>query len=157
MKFGPQTQVVRQRILLILVYLLSCAPLPGQIHDDPVEAFAEAESSDKAVLLVFAGSDWCAPCIRFEKNVLSNESFLEYAEGELVLLRADFPQRNKFSKELRMHYDALAEQYNPKGLFPHLVLIRPDRSVLVTLIYNDGPAADFVSMLDSQLKDEQTR
>lgn len=148
---------MRQEILLIIFFLLSSASLAAQIHDDPVEAFAEAETSDKVVLLVFAGSDWCAPCIRFEKKVLSHDSFLRYAGGELVILRADFPQRNKFPKELRMKYDALAEQYNPKGQFPHLVLIRPDRSVLSTLMYNDEAVEDFVSMIDSQLKDEQTR
>lgn len=148
---------MRQEILLIIFFPLSSASLPAQIHDDPVEAFAEAQASDKVVLLVFAGSDWCAPCIRFERNVLSHESFLSYAADKLVILRADFPQRDKFSEDLRAKYDALAEQYNPKGLFPHLVLIRPDRSMLGTLTYSDEDVDDFVYMIERQLKDEQTR
>lgn len=128
----------------------------AQIHDDPEEAFAESGRCDKMLLLVFAGSDWCAPCIRFEKNILSDGAFLRYAGDRLVILRADFPQRNKYPKELRMKYEALAEQYNPRGLFPHLLLIRPDRSVVSTLVYNDEAVENFVSMIDSQLKDVQT-
>jgi len=147
---------VRREILLI-IFLLCSASLPAQIHDDPEEAFAEAGTSDKMLLLVFAGSDWCAPCIRFEKNILSDGFFLRYAGDRLVILRADFPQRNKYPKELRIKYDVLAEQYNPRGLFPHLLLIRPNRSVVSTMIYNDEAVEDFVSMIDRQLKYEQTR
>ena len=146
-----------RRQILLIIFLLSSASIAAQIHDDPEEAFAEAGISHKMLLLVFAGSDWCAPCIRFEKTILTDGSFLNYAGDRLVVLRADFPQRNKYPKELRMKYDALAEQYNPRGLFPHLLLIRPDRSVVSILVYNEEAVEDFVSMIDSQLKDEQAR
>jgi thiol-disulfide isomerase/thioredoxin len=145
---------VRRRILLLAAAILFHLAVYGQVYDHANEAFDDAEQSGRVVLLVFAGSDWCAPCIRFDKNILAQQKFLDYAERELVVLRADFPQRNKLSVELRMRNDSLAEQYNPNGLFPHLVLIRPDRSVLATLTYDDEPVDVFLSELDFHLKHE---
>lgn len=38
------------------------------------------------VVLVFQGSDWCAPCIKLSKRVWETETFLSYAKQHYVLL-----------------------------------------------------------------------
>lgn len=143
----------RIKLLAAGIFLFGGA-LHGQVYENASKAFDKAEQTGKIVLLVFAGSDWCAPCIRFEKNVMTSQKFLDYASHELVILRADFPQRNRLSQEIRVQNDMLAEQYNPKGLFPHLVLIRSDRTVLGTLLYEDEDVDEFLSRLDFHLKHE---
>ena len=145
------------RITPVLFGLLLSAPLFAQIHDDPAVVFNEAAKSGKHVLLIFSGSDWCAPCATFHGEVLSTGTFLEYAASHLILLRADFPQRNGLARGMRDQYEALAEQYNPQGEFPRIVLLRPDRSLLATLPYKYQPVDEFIAMLDAALNHENTR
>ena len=77
-------------------------PLPAvpgtaraQVGSDPEKAFQEAGQSGKKVLVIFSGSDWCLPCIRLEKNILTDSSFLQFARERLVMVEAGFPQRKK--------------------------------------------------------------
>ncbi|MEZ4685800.1 MAG: thioredoxin family protein [Bacteroidia bacterium] len=74
----------------------------------------------KTVLLVFKGSDWCAPCIKLDREVFTNEEFQAYATDHLVMLEADFPRKkaNRLSDEQQAKNAALAEQYNQQGYFP---------------------------------------
>ena len=89
------------------------------------EAQTAAEASNKSILLVFSGSDWCGPCIKLKKSVLSGDAFQTFANDNVVLLLADFPRRkkNKLSSEQQSLNDALAERFNPEGQFPLTVLL----------------------------------
>jgi thiamine biosynthesis lipoprotein len=116
--------------------------------------FQLASKTQKYVLLVFAGSDWCAPCIRFEKDVLKRPEFSSFAESHLVIFTADFPQRKTLSKEIVDQNEKLAERYNPKGLFPNILLIRSDGSLLSTLPYNGQSAVQFINEIKQRLPDE---
>lgn len=116
-------------------------------HIDTVKNIATEES--KNILLVFQGSDWCAPCIKLEKKVWSKEVFLQYAEENLVLLQADFPKRKKNAlPELQQdHNHRLAEQYNPNGIFPLVVIIDSVGNVIAETGYKKMKADDYVAHL----------
>lgn len=119
--------------LWLWLMLVCGGPLSwAQAFTDATAAFAEAQQTHKPVLLVFSGSDWCAPCIRLEKEVLSQPGFESVLDG-VVKLHADFPQRTKQSKALRIQNEQLAERFNPQGAFPHLVLLSPAQEVLQVL------------------------
>lgn len=146
-----------RQTLTMLFFLASLLHAKSQVFDNAEEAFRKAAETDKTVLLIFAGSDWCAPCIRFDKNILSDKQFQDFAAGRLVILKADFPQRKKLSKALQQQNDALAEQYNPAGIFPSLVLLRADHSVLKMLSYQDEASELFISKINLSLDHEQAR
>jgi thioredoxin-related protein len=84
-----------------------------------------AEQKHEYVLLNFSGSDWCIPCIRLEREVFEQTDFLSYADANLVMVKADFPRlrKNKQTEALQKQNDALAEKYNPSGVFPCTVLL----------------------------------
>lgn len=105
----------------------------------------------RPTLLVFSGSDWCIPCIQLEKTILSDSSFLHYAEAHLELVRADFPQRKKLSKEQQKQNEALAAQYNPEGAFPKMLLLHPDQSIWTILHWQDHSPQSFTDQIDSFL------
>lgn len=109
------------------------------------EAFTIASSTNKKVLLVFSGSDWCAPCVQLENKILSTNVFLDFANKNLIIIHADFPQRKKLSKELQSQNDALAEQYNPTGAFPEIILLRSDKSVVKKLLYSNQSTDEFIN------------
>ena len=45
------------------------------------EAVQESKKSDKLVMLVFQGSDWCAPCIKLEKKIWQSEQFKKHSNN----------------------------------------------------------------------------
>lgn len=122
----------------------------AQILENAEEAFRVAQETGKPVLLVFSGSDWCAPCVRFSREVLTHPSFLDFAADHLVVLKSDFPQRKTLLSSLRRQNEALAERYNPDGQFPYLLLLGPDGSILSHLSYQYQQAEAFISLLSDQ-------
>ena len=89
------------------------------------EAKMLAQKEHKHILLNFSGSDWCGPCIRLHKEIFDSEAFQQFAETNLVLVNADFPRlkKNQLSASQQKINDAIADQYNSKGIFPFTVLL----------------------------------
>lgn len=54
------------------------------------EAQSEAKLENKKLMLVFSGSDWCMPCIRFKDQILVTDVFEEYADKNLVIVNVDY-------------------------------------------------------------------
>lgn len=119
---------------VIIVLLLMQAPLlfAQERVNSMGEAKEKASSEGKSILLVFAGSDWCIPCIKLEKQIWSSDKFKELARKDFVMLKADFPRRekNKLPEEKRKRNKQLADKYNPKGYFPLVVVLNSKGDVL---------------------------
>jgi thioredoxin-related protein len=96
------------------------------------EAKVTAAQKHELIILNFSGSDWCGPCIRLKKEIFESEVFKNYANDNLVLVNADFPRskKNKLSKEQVKINEALADKYNPKGIFPLTLVLDADGKVL---------------------------
>ena len=62
----------------------------------------------------------------------------------MVILVADFPQRTRVPDSLRIQYEALAEQFDPSGQFPQIILLDSGRKRLGNLSYTDQPPGDFI-------------
>jgi thioredoxin-related protein len=101
---------------------------------DIEKAKTEATQNRKKMLLNFAGSDWCIPCIKMKTEIFESEAFKAYADKNLVLIKADFPRlkKNKLEAKQVKHNEALAEKYNKKGVFPFTVLLDANGKVLKT-------------------------
>ena len=140
-----------------IVYFLFIAAIclfdtcSAQIQNDAEEAFRISTETNKPVLLVFAGSDWCANCIRFEKKILSTKEFLAFADKNIVILKADFPQRTPLSAPLQEQNASLAEKYNPNGVFPYLLMLTPGKSVLSYLQFSNQTPAEFIEEIKSSI------
>jgi len=94
-----------------------------------------AAENKELILLNFSGSDWCIPCIKLHKNIIETEDFKKLQADHVILyLNADFPRnkKNQLSAELKKENAALADQYNPKGLFPYTLLLNAEGKVLKT-------------------------
>ena len=57
------------------------------------EAKNQAIAENKNILLVFSGSDWCAPCIKLDKTVWQSAEFKKESESNWVIYKADFPKK----------------------------------------------------------------
>ncbi len=119
------------------------------------QALEKANQDQKILVLQFSGSDWCAPCIKLEKNILHTPTFQEYAK-QFVWLKVDFPQKkaNRLSKAQTEENEKIAERYNPKGLFPFLVFIDNDESIVGTIKYHNVSPEEYAKMIDKRLKNK---
>jgi thioredoxin-related protein len=96
------------------------------------EAKKLAKKEHKHILLNFSGSDWCGPCIRMHKEILDVEQFQKYADTTLILVNADFPRlkKNQLPSSQQKINDAIADQFNSKGVFPLTVLLDEDGKIM---------------------------
>ena len=110
----------------------------GQTFND---ALKKATAEEKPIMLVFAGSDWCAPCIKLEKEIFQSALF-EAEKKNWVLYKADFLKKSKLPAEVKKENGQLADQYNQEGYFPLVVVLNSTGKVLGKLSYSkDTPAA----------------
>ena len=119
---------------------------------------AYCQVNDKLpTLLVFSGSDWCSNCIRFNKEVLTDSGFVNYTKDRFVVYKADFPQRKKLPEETIQRNETLAEQFNPQGYFPKIVLLNNKQELISAIPYSKQSAADFIAQIDQLLPELATK
>jgi thioredoxin-related protein len=145
----------------IFTVLLFSAVIFGSVHaGEPQwltnfdEAQSQAKKSGKPVLLYFSGSDWCRPCMRLKANVFETDGFVKFAAEKLVTVQFDFPARSKnaLSKEQLAHNEAMAEKFNPDGVFPLVVLLNSDGTELISVSgYGGESPEDYINRLKSSL------
>jgi thioredoxin-related protein len=115
------------------------------------EAKKEATEQNKKILLVFSGSDWCAPCIKLDKNIWQSEEFKVFANDNYILLRADFPKKkaNALPLEIKNGNQILAEKYNNEGFFPLVVLLDNTGKVLGKKGFENISPSEYIKQLQS--------
>ncbi|MBD2767369.1 thioredoxin family protein [Hymenobacter sp. BT664] len=122
--------------------------LGGWLSDLSV-AQAQAKATNRPILAVFSGSDWCKPCIMYEQEVFARPEFAAYAKDRLVLAHFDFPRqkRNQPTAAQVKRNETAAALLNREGDFPLAVVIAPDGRVLAKTGYISGGPAAFEAYL----------
>ncbi|CAM2007672.1 thioredoxin family protein [Acanthopleuribacter pedis] len=115
------------------------------------QALEIAKRENKVILINFTGSDWCGWCKRLDREVFSKDTFDDYAEEKLVLLKVDFPKYSKLPQEQMVQNDKLASRYRIRG-FPTILMIDAKEQVLLTTGYRPGGPLDYVQHLDEKIK-----
>ncbi|MCG8311036.1 MAG: thioredoxin family protein [Cytophagales bacterium] len=123
-------------------------------YSDFEAAKSEAGSNGKYLMLYFSGSDWCKPCIQLNRNILETETFSQYARGNFVPVKLDFPKmrKNKLSKKKVIHNEDLAEKYNPNGVFPLLVFLDKNEKVIGFTGFTDVSPNAYVIIIDKIIR-----
>jgi len=111
------------------------------------KAQEEAKANHKLLFLNFTGSDWCGWCIKFDKDVLSQPEFKNYAHDNLVLVELDFPRKKSQPTEEKKQNVQLAQQYEVLG-FPTIVVLNSNGQKVWQFdgYFPDGPDA-FITQL----------
>ena len=124
-------------------------PAPAGWLLDLSAAQALAKATNRPLLAVFSGSDWCKPCIMYEQEVFSKPEFMAYAKDKLVLAHFDFPRLKKnqpSAAQLKLN-EAAASQLNHEGDYPLAVVVSPEGKVLAKTGYIAGGPAAFEAYL----------
>ncbi len=142
-------------IIVITVLLASVSVTFAQDwQTDFTKAKEIASKENKSIILVFQGSDWCAPCIKLDKEIWSTEDFKRYATAHYVMLQADFPRRknNALSEIQTKANAALAEKYNKQGYFPFVVILDSKGTVLGQNSYKKTTPENYIKELNAFIK-----
>lgn len=135
-----------------LVFLFVCANISSQNWLlDFNQARTIAKDQNKKIVLVFSGSDWCAPCIKLDKSIWQSKTFKDFSVNNLILVKADFPRRKKnmLAAEQQVHNEKLAEAYNPNGYFPLVVIFDSQGKVLKETGYTKSSPDEFINLIKS--------
>lgn len=139
-------------LILFILFSLSCTAQDWK--DSYVEAVSCAKDENKPIVLVFSGSDWCAPCMKLDKDIWRSEKFRTYALKNYILYKADFPRKkaNKLPEEKEAANKLLAETYNPRGYFPLVVVLDQQENILGKTGYKKISPSVYISLLNSFAK-----
>ncbi|NML64147.1 thioredoxin family protein [Hymenobacter sp. RP-2-7] len=145
------------RYTLLVGLALATAPVLAQTapvwNTSLPAALAQAQATQKPVLAVFSGSDWCKPCMQLKQEVFDQPEFAQFAQDKLVLARFDFPRnkKNRLDPAQTKLSEAAAAQLNREGAFPAVVLLSPQGQVLARTGYRPGGASAFDAYLTQLL------
>jgi uncharacterized protein YyaL (SSP411 family) len=116
-------------------------------------ALQQAQATQRPVLAVFSGSDWCKPCMMLKQEVFDQPEFVQFTKDKFVLARFDFP-RNKKNRlpdaQTKLNEEAAAK-LNKEGEFPRVVLISPEGKILARTGYRPGGALAYDAYLEQLL------
>jgi len=136
-------------MVIIAITAISLKAQNWQTNIDQAKALAAKEN--RKIILVFQGSDWCAPCIKLEREIWSTDEFNDYAKDHFVMLQADFPRKksNRLPVELQEHNNKLAERYNKNGYFPFILVLDKEGKVLGETGYKKISPSEYIDLLES--------
>uniref|UniRef100_UPI0032179DFA thioredoxin family protein n=1 Tax=uncultured Draconibacterium sp. TaxID=1573823 RepID=UPI0032179DFA len=144
--------LITNKVLAGLILILISGSLFGQDWQTDFEKTKQlAASENKTIILIFAGSDWCAPCMKLEKEIWQSDEFKGYAKDHYVLYKADFPRKkaNQIDSEQIKQNKELAAKYNKKGYFPFVAVIDKTGKVLGETGYKKLSPGEYIKHLNS--------
>ncbi len=141
-----------KKISILFCLIFSLNQLSAQVWQTNLnEAKKIATEKDQPIILVFQGSDWCAPCIKLNREIWSTEEFKTYSKNNFVMLLADFPRKskNKLTKSQQEQNNQLMETYNKQGYFPFVAVLNKNADVLGTTGYKKTSPSEYIKLLNS--------
>src|SRR5258708_7233996 len=88
---------------------------------DFATAKAAAARDHKKLLLDFTGSDWCAVCIRLEKEVFASPDFATFSK-DCLLVRLDYPVKKPQSGNLKTQNAVLKDEFKIEA-YPTVIVL----------------------------------
>ncbi|MFK7776011.1 MAG: thioredoxin family protein [Saprospiraceae bacterium] len=143
---------MKKELIILLIALLNFSAVFGQDWEtDFSKAKEMATAENKPIVLVFQGSDWCAPCIKLDRQIWSTDAFKNYAKDNYILLQADFPRRRKnaLPKTQAKANAKLADAYNKNGVFPFVVVLDNEGKILGETSYKKISPEAYIKELNS--------
>lgn len=140
-----------EKRFLLLFLLLSSIGFAQNWQTNFDDTKAQALKENKNILLVFSGSDWCAPCIRLDNVVWKSEVFKNESDKNWVIYKADFPKKktNQLTAEQAENNKKLAEKYNRNGSFPLVILLNKNEELIGMTGFKNISASDYIQLLHS--------
>lgn len=138
-----------KKIVITLILFVTTLGFSQDWNYNFEEAKKIAAEQDKNIIIVFSGSDWCAPCIKLDKNIWQSDTFKKEATKQWIIVRADFPRKkaNELPKEQMDRNRKLADKFNPDGSFPLVVILDNNGKVLGKMGFKNVAPEEYIKMI----------
>ncbi|NND78407.1 MAG: thioredoxin family protein [Eudoraea sp.] len=142
---------MKKLVHFLILFVIAHTGFSQEWQTDFDTAKQLASEKNLPIILVFQGSDWCAPCIKLDRAIWSSQEFITYATDHFILLKADFPKKKKNAllPEQQKKNRILAEAYNSKGYFPWVVKLTKNGEVLGNVSYQKMTPKGYIQLLES--------
>jgi thioredoxin-related protein len=143
-----------KKIIVLFSLLLSLVGYSQEPTISMEAAKKQASSESKNIVLIFSGSDWCAPCIKLDRSIFQTDEFKKATDENWIVVKADFPKKkaNALTAEQQKANGKLAEKYNPEGNFPKVLLLNSKGEVLGILGYEKASTTEYIEKLKAFIK-----
>lgn len=142
---------MKKIILSVLLLILVFTSNAQEWNTDFSKAKKEASEKNRNIVLVFQGSDWCAPCIKLDREIWSTPEFINYSKEHFIMLKADFPRKskNKLTESQQKQNNQLMEKYNTQGYFPFVAVLDKNGKMLGNTGYKKTSPSEYIKTLTS--------
>ena len=136
-----------RRILFLMLFCCSfLAAADLKWMTDFQKATTLSKETNKPIVILFTGSDWCIWCTKVEKEIFNTPDFQAATMNKFIFVKADFPLNTDLPIDLILQNEKLKNQYGVKG-FPAIVVISPSGELLGNLGYKEGGGTKFAETL----------
>ena len=144
--------------LLLTVLSISCQMNTTSKDQEPKklwqtnvqQAIEEAKQTGKPIFAFFTGKEWCSLCKKLDRQILSQQPFIEYAKENLILLELDFPRGRK---NLPKEQLVLARKFKIKG-YPTVILMDSETNLLGQTGYEYMNPEQYVAHIQTFIKNK---
>lgn len=135
-----------------LTETIQAASMKFAYDTDLEQALVEAKSEKQMLLVEFTGSDWCPPCKRLKKDILSTPAFADYVNSNnLRFVELDFPRtKGALPPDLMKKREAIAMKYNVQG-FPTVLILDADGMPYGRIVGGAKNTTDYTKKLSDAL------
>ena len=123
--------MLKNLLVLFTLFALSLTTMAANWSTNYTATLSKAAKSNKKVLVLFTGSDWCGFCIRLEKNVLSKKDFDKVVKDKYLLVKLDLTKTTKNPIEQEINH--LMRIYNVEG-FPTTIILDSKRKEIKRIV-----------------------
>jgi protein disulfide-isomerase len=110
------------------------------------QAVKVAQSSNKPVVLLFTGSDWCSWCQKLEEEVFNTPEFANAVDNRFVFVKIDFPMHSTLPPEISAQNKRLQKQFPVAG-YPTVIVLDSHLKQLGTTGYRPGGGKAYADYL----------
>lgn len=129
----------------------------GEIwHTRYKPAVDEAKQTGKDLLIVYTGTEWIDICRIFERDILSQEAFLNPVSEKYSLVKLEYPENNRLPANLAREYQLLKDAYRIRG-FPMVVVTDPEGKPFGVNGFQPISAGDYAKIMLAMLKGKEIR
>ena len=118
-------------------------PMTG-FTEDLRAAITDSKKTDRPIMLVFTGADWCIYCKNLEDEVFNTPEFENW--NEVVKVTVNFPQAYSLPKHVAKQNELLKKKF--KSLitsYPTVLIVDAKGSVIAKTGYAKGGAKNWIT------------
>jgi thioredoxin-related protein len=114
------------------------------------QAASVAKKENKQILIILTGAEWCKPCVKMERNVLSTNEYKVFAQQKYVTYEINIPKYHDYNSKIMQEYTLFKNKYQSNAL-PCLILVDNDGNEITKITSGLSSLEKVITQLKAKL------